>query len=436
MDFMRSAGTLVLGIVALLASTTALDAATDPLAGYWSGTMTAHGASLEVSCEFESGARGLEGRFSSTTQRAMDYPLDSVTREEGAVHFVLGGDLAFDARLAGDTLSGTFKGEEVAGDVALRRGPKPVLPYKTREVTFRNGDATLAGMLASPTTPGRHPAVVLLHGSGPETRWGTNRFIADRFARAGIVTLVFDKRGTGASTGDWRTADFQELARDALAGVALLRSLPEVDMRRIGLHGHSQGGIIAPMAASLPGADVAFLVAEDTTAGPTWKQDIYRVRNALASEFPPDEAERAMALYAIFVEVALGRRPHSELEAASAPVAGERWFQWLGIPPRDSWLWAWYPRTGAVDSLDFWRQVKCPVLLVYGQRDRLVPVDESIAQIEAALDGSGANYAAWIAPRAEHNLTVRPQPGEPFFWWHAAPGIIESVAAWILTPAR
>ena len=427
---------LLTAILALLGPAAALAAAPDPLAGHWVGTMTAHGAPLEVSFDFESDASGLQGRFSSIPQRAMDYPLDSVTRDDGAVHFVLGGDLAFEARVAGDTLRGTFKGEELAGDVALRRGPKPVLPYRASEVTFRNGDATLAGMVASPPTPGRHPAVVLLHGSGPETRWGTNRFIADRFARAGIVTLIFDKRGTGASTGDWRTADYQDLARDALAGVALLRSLPEVDARRIGLHGHSQGGIIGPIAASMPGAEVAFLVAEDTAAGPTWKQDIYRVRNALASEFPPAEAERAMALYTLFVEVALGRRPHSELEAASAPVAGERWFQWLGIPPRDSWIWTWYPKTGSVDTLDFWRKVKCPVLLVYGQRDRLVPVDESIEQIEAALDDSGASYTAWIAPRAEHNLTVRPQPGEPFFWWHAAPGIIESVGAWILTAER
>jgi dienelactone hydrolase len=377
---------ILLAIVALLPSATALAGGADPLVGYWTGSMTAQGARMPVSFEFASGDAGLEGRFTSTTQRAMDYPLDSVSRDGAAVRFVLGGDLTFDGRIEGDGVTGTFKGGDLAGEVSLRRTAKPALPYRTSEVTFRNGDATLAGTLASPATPGRHPAVVLLQGSGPETRWGTNRFIADRFARAGIVTLIFDKRGTGGSTGDWRTADFDALAGDALAGMALLRARPEVDAGRIGLHGHSQGGIVAPIAAALAGGAVAFVVAQD----------------------------------------------HSELEAASAPVAHESWFAWLDIPPRDSWLWAWYPRTGSVDTLEAWRKVRCPVLLVYGQRDRLVPVDDSIRQIEAALDRAGTSYAAWIAPRAEHNLTVRPQPGEPFFWWHAAPGIIESVAAWIL----
>jgi uncharacterized protein len=426
----------VLAAVIALLRPLAATAAADPLAGTWTGTMTAHGAPLEVSFELESSAGGLQGRFSSDAQQVMDYPLDSVTRDASAVRLVLGGGLTFDTRLAGDKLTGTFKSEDLAGEVSLRRAAKTILPYRTSEVTFRNGDVALAGTLAMPTVPGKHAAVVLLHGSGPETRWGTNRFIADRFARAGIVTLVFDKRGSGASTGDWKTADFEALARDALAGVALLRTLPEVDARRIGLLGHSQGGIVAPLAASLAGADVAFIVAEDTVAGPVWKQDLYRVRNALADEFQRAEVERAMTVYTLFLEVALGRRPHSELEAASAPVAHEGWFEWLGIPPRDSWLWDWYAKTGPVDTLESWRKVKCPVLLVYGQRDKLVPVDESIAQIEAALDGTGASTTAWIAPRAEHNLTVTPQRGEPFFWWHAAPGIVDSVAAWILATGR
>jgi fermentation-respiration switch protein FrsA (DUF1100 family) len=75
--------------------------------------------------------------------------------------------------------------------------------------------------------------------------------------------------------------------------------------------------------------------------------------------------------------------------------------------------------------------VRVPVLLVFGEHDELVPVDESISNIEKALDENEASYTALIVPAAKHNLTVHPEPGQAFFWWHAAPGIIDTVDAWI-----
>ncbi|HEX4455964.1 MAG TPA: hypothetical protein VH143_34120 [Kofleriaceae bacterium] len=94
-------------------------------------------------------------------------------------------------------------------------------------------------------------------------------------------------------------------------------------------------------------------------------------------------------------------------------------------------IWSWYAKTGDVDTLDLWSEVRVPTLLIYGERDRLVPVDDSIAQIEHALAVHAAPVTAWIAPAAEHNLTIHPAPGEAFFWWHAAPGVIDTVVAWI-----
>jgi fermentation-respiration switch protein FrsA (DUF1100 family) len=75
--------------------------------------------------------------------------------------------------------------------------------------------------------------------------------------------------------------------------------------------------------------------------------------------------------------------------------------------------------------------VRQPVLLVYGEHDQLIPVDESLRRIEDLLDASATPYTALIAPRAEHNLTIKPQPGESFFWWRKAPGVIETVVAWV-----
>jgi pimeloyl-ACP methyl ester carboxylesterase len=340
----------------------------------------------------------------------------------------------FDGELVGDSLTGTLRDEGAPGEFSLRRTPPSAYPYVRQDVRWRNGDAILSGSLFIPRGKGRHPAIVFLHGSGPETRWGTSRFYADRFARVGMAALIFDKRGAGTSTGDWRRATFEDLADDVLAGVRLLQRRRDIDPRRIGLYGHSQGGLIGPLAASRAPGAVAFLVAAATYPEPVWRQDIYRVGLSIRKQdFSEGEISRAMEIYRLFIDVARGVRRWDELEAASSPVRNERWYKWLGIPPRDHWLWAYYLGTGNFEALTAWERVRVPVLLVYGERDQLVPVGESIGKIEGALQRAGNRaYAAIIIPRAAHNLTVTPEPGAPFDWWRSAPGVTGLLTAWVL----
>jgi len=247
----------------------------------------------------------------------------------------------------------------------------------------------------------------------------------------GTAALVFDKRGSGASTGDWKSASYDDLADDALAGIDLLASRFDIDSKRIGLHGHSEGGIIAPIAAIHAPSKIAFIVAEDTVAGLVRDQDVYRVSHAIREAgFTDAEIQRAMGLYILMLDVACGKKPYRELERASQPVRGQKWYEWLAIPPEDSYLWSWYPKIGNLDTLVLWKQVHAPVLLVYGELDQLVPVDDSLAKIEASLDAAKTPYTAIIVPAAQHNLTVRPEEGGPFFWWKSAPGLIDLVVAW------
>jgi dienelactone hydrolase len=402
------------------------------LIGHWDGTMIRDGAPLEVSFDFTVSGAQLRGTFTSLTQQAMDYPLASVKADSDMVHLVLGDSLVFDGKLRQNEITGRFTDEDAKGEFTLRRTARTTLPYDSIDVTFHNGVVSLAGTLCSPRTSARHAAVVILQGSGGETRWGTNRFIADRFARKGIAALVYDKRGSGGSSGDWKSSSYDDLADDALAGIDLLASRADIDPKRIGLHGHSEGGIIAPIAAAHAPSKVAFVVAEDTVAGLVRDQDVYRVGRAIrAAGLTESEVEHAMAIYTLMLDVACGRKAYRELEIASRPVRDEKWYAWLAIPPEDSYLWSWYPRIGDLDSLIFWKQVHVPVLLVYGELDKLVPVNESLAKIEAALDTARTPYTAIIAPASQHNLTVRPEEGEPFFWWKSAPGLIDLVAAWV-----
>jgi uncharacterized protein len=401
------------------------------LDGHWEGTLLQHGQQLPIRFDFTRGGTTLKGRFSVDRWRVMDYPLDAVKVAGDRVTFHVG-DNAFDGTLRGLRATGTFKGDDGAGTFDVRRVTPRPLPYAEVSVTFRNGDVALAGTLAIPRTPGRHPAVVLIHGSGPQSRWGTNRYIADRFARAGIAALAYDKRGSGDSTGDWRKATYDDLAHDALAAVALLAARADVDPARIGIHGHSEGGLVAPLAASLAPHRIAFVVAEDTATSRVRDQDLYRVTNDInAKDWPAEDKQKALAIYALFLDVISGDKPYADFETASAPAKNEKWFQYLGLPPKGHWLWQWYPKRANYDMLTPWRGLARPVLLVYGERDKLVPVDESIRRIEDQLDAGHAPYTALIVPRAEHNLTIQPQPGEPFFWWRQAPGLIDTVAAWV-----
>ena len=219
------------------------------LAGHWEGSMVREGASLQVSFDFNTSGSEPKGTFTSRTQQAMDYPLNVVTTSADGVHFTLGDSIVFDGKLISDQLVGSFTDDGAGGRFTLHRSVPEALPYDSVDVIFRNGAVTLSGTLCMPRSSGRHAAVVILQGSGGESRWGTNRFIADQFARSGIAALVYDKRGAGVSTGDWKTSSYEDLANDVQAGIDLLASRSDIDPGRIGLHGHSEGGIIAAIVA-------------------------------------------------------------------------------------------------------------------------------------------------------------------------------------------
>ncbi|HEY3814107.1 MAG TPA: alpha/beta fold hydrolase [Caulobacteraceae bacterium] len=402
------------------------------VAGHWQGELVQQGQALAVSFDLVADPGAPSGRFSADRWQVMDYPIGGMKLDGASFDFGLNG-LELDGTLARDTISGTFKGNDGTGTFTLHRTARTPAPYDVTEVTFKDGDVTLSGTIVMPRTPGRHPAVVMTHGSGPETRWGTSRYVADRFARAGVAALIYDKRGSGQSSGDWKTASYEDLARDALAAVDALAHRPGVDPKRIGVLGHSEGGIVAPIVETLAPGKVAFLVAEDTPAQVIKQQDVYRVGNDISSQ-DWSTADKALALdtYKLFVDAAAGDRPMADYEAARAKYKDAAWFQYMGLPDKDSWVWAWYRPRAHLDIATLWTRVKRPVLLIYGEQDQLMPVDQTIHRLEDILDANGAPYAAFIVPRAEHNLSVHPAAGDPFFWWRQAPGLNDTVAAWIL----
>ena len=159
------------------------------------------------------------------------------------------------------------------------------LPSRDEEVVFRHSDITLAGTLIAPATPGPHPAIVLLHGSGPLTRHSFGpwpRF----FNSLGMAVLVFDRRGTGASTGVRLDASTgapatlspryypDDLVDDALAARRFLQGRPEVDRKPIGFWGSSEGGMLATQVAARSD-EVAFAIDSSGFMGPLWETLLY-----------------------------------------------------------------------------------------------------------------------------------------------------------------
>ncbi len=254
-----------------------------------------------------------------------------------------------------------------------------------------------------------------------------------RLACRGIAALIYDKRGSGASSGDWRTVGYDALADDAIAGMSLLSKRADIDSKQIGLWGHSQGGFIAPLIAERSG-HVAFIVAADSNASTNREQDVLRVKNQIRDNgWTGNNGDDALKLYKRFLQVAsAGGAGYDRLERDLQREKGRPWASWMGIPPRSSWLYKWYPLVAKYDSRTYWKTVHVPVLLVYGQHDELSDVNGSIASIRTLVRSAGGlPVKSIILPDAPHTLHIAPTRGQPFFWWHMASGYPASEVDWI-----
>jgi len=338
--------------------------------------------------------------------------------------------------------------------------PRPPFPYRVEDVRFANDFAgiELAGTLTLPEGEGPFPAVVLISGSGPqdrdETLLGHKPFlvIADHFTRRGIAVLRFDDRGVGESEGSFATATSADFATDAHAAVQYLARRPEIAADRIGLVGHSEGGLIAPMVAAHHD-DVAFVVL---MAGPgvpgseilTEQGARILTANGVSQELVESNRARQERLFRVVREAPaeeLAARIESELRAEiegmgpeERAVAGvtedqletviRQQVQQLSSP--------WFRYFLTYDPREALRRVTVPVLVVNGSLDLQVPADQNVPEIEAALREAG-----------NHDVTVRVFEGLNHLFQPAttgspneyatiettfSPEVLDVMAGWIL----
>ena len=284
------------------------------------------------------------------------------------------------------------------------------------EVTFGHAGVLLAGSL---TVPGRDvPGVVMVGGSGPTDRHNDRYFppIRRHLVDAGIAVLSYDKRGVGASSGDWRDATLDDLAADASAALELLRAQAGVRPGAVGLFGHSEGGwVVLRVAAGRD--DVPWVI---TNSGPATTPAVQE-RHALANIVRQD-VDRALAAYDRIVEA--GRRDGDFAETKRIAADAGRSFTedyWSTV---DEHTWEFLKRKQDHDPLPDVRRLRCPHLAIFGGADELVPVADSVRLFSAAACHRDhlAPLTVEVFPGADHRLHT----GDGL-----APGYLATLARWI-----
>jgi uncharacterized protein len=423
---------LLLGLLVSSLTGQPLAVQQDP-AGTWIGQWERDGSILEVEVMFARTASGYEGAFSSAQLRVVGIPFRRIRYEKSRLSWELVGDAttaAFEGTVLGDTLAGRFREGDATGTFRLTRGTRPGTQIEEEEVAFGNGPVTLSGTVMYPAGPGPFPGVVFFHGSGAEGRWAS-RYLANAFARRGIAALIYDKRGVGISTGQWREAGFAELVGDASAAVEALRSRPRIAPDRVGIHGHSQGGTIAPWVAT-ENPHVAFVIASAAAGMSMAETEIYSLGNAVGVRGMA-EAERRLAERYIraVVAAAYDGAPRADVENAWQDVRDRPWV--FPLPPPSDFYWSFSRRIASYNPLDFWRRVSVPALLVYGEGDERVPPRSSASRIaEAYLGSRGLRLDVVFFPGADHTFRLPPTAPGRFQWPRTVAGYPDRVIEWIL----
>ena len=308
--------------------------------------------------------------------------------------------------------------------------------YREEEVRFRNGDVDLAGRLLVPEGRGPHPAIVLVHGWGARTRNDVGKIAADVFARHGIAALVYDKRGTGGSAGDWQQTSISDHADDALAAVRLLQGRSDINPRQVGIFTTSYGGLVTPLAASRS-KDVAFLILTASPAiSQTERYPYIMLPTLRALGWSEKELEEAVAFMKLEAEFLMTRSNWPKLREAIERARGTRWFPRTqtgeaSATTEDHPFWESAQGNLTYDPRPALRQLTCPVLAIFGEFDEAVTVDPNRSVLERMLrEGEHPDFTIRVLPDANHGMRLIAGPGVQSSRY--APGYFDTMISWLL----
>lgn len=448
----------------------------DRIVGTWQGVLkVSGGVELRIVFHISKNDDGSFGaKLDSPDQGATGIPVGAVTFEENHLRIEVpsvAGKYEGDLKEESQTITGNWSQGGMSLPLKLKRidkvempkrpqMPEKPYPYQEEEISYENKDAgiTLAGTLTFPKTGGPFPGVVLITGSGPQNRdeslLGHKPFLvlADHLTRSGIAVLRFDDRGVGKSTGSFATATSEDFASDAMAGLQYLKSRDEIDAKKIGLIGHSEGGLIAPMVAA-KSANVAFIVL---MAGPglTGEEILYLQTDLIAKANGASEGLRkrsridAENIYAIV-------KSESDNSVAEQKLRGYYEISWaeyseelkaeakkFGDPEKQmeanlkQILSPWFRYFLTYDPRSALQKVACPVLAINGEKDLQVPPKENLSAIAKALKKAGNTHFATKELAGLNHLFQTCETGAPAEYSKIeetfSPIAMNTISTWIL----
>lgn len=410
------------------------------LTGIWTGKLSLPG-SIELTIVFNL-SKNDSGIYSSTLdspdQGAKGIPTESTTLNGDSILIKIpvvqgfyAGKIFYDEmRIEGKWSQGGMhldlglkKVDKLEGPKRPQE-PKEPFPYNAEEVLFENekDNVVLAGTLTYPKEGNNFPAVVMITGSGGQDRneelLGHKPFlvIADYLTRNGIAVLRFDDRGIAQSTGDQSKANSEDFARDVLAAVEFLKGRKEIDKTKIGLIGHSEGGIIAPLAA-MQSNDVAFIVMMAGLGIPGdsilyLQGELIQKAEGTSEEEIQKSLKKQREIYSIIKNTNDDEKLAKEIKEkfyADYDAMTEEEKSKLGDPEVyinmqiKTIASPWFKYFLRFDPAPVLEKVKCPVLAINGEKDLQVPPKENLSAIESALKrGGNKNFEVKMLPGMNH----------------------------------
>lgn len=419
----------------LLLLFTSLTVFSQDISGAWTGSLDIQGNKLYLIFNIKNNGGSYSATLDSPSQGAKDIPVTRVSFIDSKLIMEIDGpQITYEGVYTNAAFKGTFKqsGFELPMDLSKDmpvmnrpQEPKGPFPYYSEDVTFTNKKENfiLAGTLTLPQKEGNFPVVVLISGSGPQDRnseiFGHKSFwvIADYLTRKGIAVLRVDDRGVGQSKGDRSKATTKDFATDTQAAVEYLKTRKEINIKKIGLIGHSEGGLIAPMIAAENPKDIAFIVLM-AGSGTPGKEVLLEQNNLIGKASGMSEEELAAAyktnksIYDILQPNAdsnnLKKQLHQLLKVNfdSAPEnekPSEKEQDEIINGQIAVLTSPWYMYFINYDPAIVLKNVKCPVLVLNGDQDFQVSAQTNVSAIKNALEKSGnKKVTSYIFPKMNH----------------------------------
>lgn len=457
---------LVVGLAAMAAGPSAVrgqandssESEASPFVGTWKGDLDVMGNTLPLVFHVDAEGDSLSATMDSPAQGATGISVESVTVRGDTLRLnVAVANGVFEGRLTAgqDSIDGEWRqngrtfpltvGRAEPGDTGMNRPqhPEPPFPYATEEVTFQSETGPrLAGTISIPEGEGPHPGVVLVSGSGPQTRdsevAGHKLFavVADYLTRQGIAVLRYDERGMGESGGVVMAASLPELASDVRAALQALAAHEAVDADAVGLYGHSEGGLVAPIAAQEASAAFLVLLAPPAVPGteliPEQSVQILRARgNVPQSQIDAVRAQQERIMTAVAAAPDSAAAADSARTVLSAlGLSGDRLDAQVDALTGPAYLYMLRN-----DPADVLQTVDVPVLVLFAENDRQVPPSQNEDPARTALQASGSPSVTIDVVAGANHLFQPTETGSPSEYAQIEttmmPEVLDRIATWM-----